>query len=99
MKTIILSIMIAAALAVSATAQDCGVTNGMTLADVITVCGEPASVDHLYSHPDMMVAAWGEPARVEVRGVAERWYLKKGLLVVFDVNGRVAGIQNFNSVR
>lgn len=96
MRLVLLSIIISAALAVSATAQECCATIGMTLTDVIAICGQPASVDHLYTHPEMMIAAWGEPASVDRHGgESERWYMKKGSLIIFDVNGTVAGIQNF----
>ena len=60
-----------------------------------------ASVNYLYTRPVMLIAGWGEPARVDVTGsgikTAEPWYMKNGVLVVFNINGRVAHIQNFNT--
>jgi hypothetical protein len=78
MKANILSALIAAALAFSATAQDYGslilnhqIVPGMTFGDVVAAWGQPLSIDHPLND-----------------AVKEYWHYPGERLVMFD-NGRV----------
>jgi hypothetical protein len=90
MKAIILSALVAAALAVSAAAQDFGsliinhkIAVGMALEGVVAAWGEPKSVTREYS-----------PQGAEV---AEHWSMKNGWVVVFQ-NGKVASFYNRDAI-
>ena len=90
MKAIILSALIAAALAFSATAQDCNdrIALGMTFADVAATLGQP--VNHSVSNDG---AEWwyylaDNPFSVSNEGAT--MYAPYSYMVVFDSNGRVS---------
>ena len=89
MKAIILSALIAAALAFSATAQDCKIALGMTFADVAATLGQP--VNHSVSN-DGATECWyylaDNPFSVSNEGVTR--YAPYSYMVTFDSNGRVS---------
>jgi hypothetical protein len=91
MKTSILSALIAAALALSATAQDCNprITSGMTFAEVAAILGQP--VNHQVSN-DGATDQWfylnmDNPYSVSNGGVIG--YAPYSAIVEFDKDGRV----------
>jgi len=93
MKTSILSALIAAALALSATAQDCNnrIALGMTFADVAATLGQP--VNYLVSDN----GAWwcylnDNPMSVSNEGVTT--INRYSYMVAFDNNGRVSMFQH-----
>ena len=92
MKAIILSALIAAALAFSATAQDCNqrIAPGMTFADVAATLGQP--VNHSVSNdggPEWWYYLADNPISVSNEGVTR--YAPYSYMVAFDSNGRVSG--------
>jgi len=93
MKTSILSALIAAALALSATAQDCNdrIALGMTFADVAATLGQP--VNYLVSDN----GAWwcylnDNPISVSNEGVTT--FNLYSYMVAFDNNGRLSMFQH-----
>lgn len=91
MKAIILSSLVAAALALCATAQDCNhrIALGMTFADVAATLGQP--VNHSVSN-DGATEQWyylaHNPFSVSNEGVTQ--YAPYSYIVTFDNNGRVS---------
>lgn len=93
MKTSILSVFVAAALAFSATAQDCNhrIALGMTFADVAATLGQP--VNHSVSN-DGATEQWyylaHNPFSVSNEGVTQ--YAPYSAIVTFDSNGRASQV-------
>jgi hypothetical protein len=93
MKANILSALIAATLAFSATAQDCNqrIALGMTFAEVASILGQP--VNHSVSN-DGATETWyylaDNPFSVSNEGTT--LYVPYSYMVAFDSNGRVSGI-------
>jgi len=92
MKTSILSALMAAALALSATSQDCNprIALGMTFADVAATLGQP--VNHSVSN-DGATEYWfylnmDNPISVSNDGATS--YTPYSYIVVFDKDGRVS---------
>jgi outer membrane protein assembly factor BamE (lipoprotein component of BamABCDE complex) len=91
MKTSILSTLMAAALALSATAQDCNprIAPGMTFAEAAATLGQP--VNHSVSN-DGATETWyylaHNPFSVSNEGVTQ--YAPYSYIVTFDNNGRVS---------
>jgi outer membrane protein assembly factor BamE (lipoprotein component of BamABCDE complex) len=91
MKTSILSALMAAALALCATAQDCNhqIALGMTFADVAATLGQP--VNHWVSN-DGATEQWyylaHNPFSVSNEGVT--LYVPYSCIVEFDTTGRVS---------
>ena len=88
MKANILSALIAAALAFSATAQDCKIALGMTFVDVAATLGQP--VNHSVSNDGVEWWYYLADNPFSVSNEGTTMYAPYSYMVAFDSNGRVS---------